>query len=111
MVGVDLVQEHVFGQGPQDNESALEQAKDEQISDCMISSLLSLALSSLMVSWVLMRTLIQFFADSTRAGPERTSRSRTNKSNACNSFLILLVYSYSLVWETGCFGVQSNQWK
>ncbi|KAH8147815.1 uncharacterized protein LAJ45_08281 [Morchella importuna] len=31
--GVDLVQEHVFGQGPQDNESALEQAKDEQISD------------------------------------------------------------------------------
>ncbi|KAI5843556.1 hypothetical protein DFP73DRAFT_552529 [Morchella snyderi] len=31
--GVDYVQEHVFGQGPQDNESALEQAKDEQISD------------------------------------------------------------------------------
>jgi len=31
--GVDLVQEKVFGQGPQDNESAVEQAKDEQISD------------------------------------------------------------------------------
>jgi hypothetical protein len=31
--GVDLVQEKVFGQGPQDNENALEQAKDEQISD------------------------------------------------------------------------------
>lgn len=31
--GVDLVQEKVLGQGPQDNESAMEQAKDEQISD------------------------------------------------------------------------------
>jgi hypothetical protein len=31
--GVDLVQEKVFGQGPQDNENALEQAKDKQISD------------------------------------------------------------------------------
>ncbi|RQM04954.1 hypothetical protein DH86_00003878, partial [Scytalidium sp. 3C] len=31
--GVDLVQQDVLGQGPQDNESALEQAKDEQISD------------------------------------------------------------------------------
>jgi len=31
--GVDLVQERVLGQGPQDNESAIEQAKDEQISD------------------------------------------------------------------------------
>ncbi|KAJ6257648.1 hypothetical protein Dda_7435 [Drechslerella dactyloides] len=30
---VDMVQEKVFKQGPQDNESALEQAKDEQISD------------------------------------------------------------------------------
>jgi hypothetical protein len=27
------VQEKVLGQGPQDNESAVEQAKDEQISD------------------------------------------------------------------------------
>lgn len=32
--GVDWVQENVLGQGPQDNESAFEQAKDEQISDC-----------------------------------------------------------------------------
>ena len=31
--GVDWVQEHIMGQGPQDNESAVEQAKDEQISD------------------------------------------------------------------------------
>lgn len=31
--GVDWVQEHVFKQGPQTNESALEQAKDERISD------------------------------------------------------------------------------
>jgi len=31
--GVDMFQERVLGQGPQDNESALEQAKDEQISD------------------------------------------------------------------------------
>ncbi|KAI9665111.1 MAG: hypothetical protein M1821_006559 [Bathelium mastoideum] len=31
--GIDLVQEKVLGQGPQDNESAVEQAKDEQISD------------------------------------------------------------------------------
>lgn len=34
--GVDMFQQHVMGQGPQDNESALEQAKDEQISDCML---------------------------------------------------------------------------
>lgn len=33
MLGVDLVQEKFLGQGPQDNESAIEQAKDEQISD------------------------------------------------------------------------------
>jgi len=31
--GVDMFQQHVMGQGAQDNESALEQAKDEQISD------------------------------------------------------------------------------
>ncbi|KAF5489934.1 hypothetical protein CGCS363_v012385 [Colletotrichum siamense] len=30
---VDMFQEKVLGQGPQDNESAAEQAKDEQISD------------------------------------------------------------------------------
>jgi hypothetical protein len=30
---VDLVQGRVLGRGPQDNENALEQAKDEQISD------------------------------------------------------------------------------
>ncbi|OCL06252.1 hypothetical protein AOQ84DRAFT_365967 [Glonium stellatum] len=30
---IDLVQEKFLGQGPQDNESAIEQAKDEQISD------------------------------------------------------------------------------
>ncbi|KZV82278.1 hypothetical protein EXIGLDRAFT_627244 [Exidia glandulosa HHB12029] len=33
--GVDWVQEHVMGQGPQTNESAFEQAKDEQISDAI----------------------------------------------------------------------------
>ncbi|CAL1710164.1 unnamed protein product [Somion occarium] len=31
--GIDWVQEHVLGQGPQSNESATEQFKDEQISD------------------------------------------------------------------------------
>ncbi|KAL8836734.1 MAG: hypothetical protein Q9170_002798 [Blastenia crenularia] len=31
--GIDMVQEKVLGQGPQDNESAIEQAKDEQMSD------------------------------------------------------------------------------
>ncbi|KAK4172437.1 hypothetical protein QBC36DRAFT_247533 [Triangularia setosa] len=31
--GVDLFQQHVLGQGDQSNESAIEQAKDEQISD------------------------------------------------------------------------------
>ncbi|KAI1463444.1 uncharacterized protein F4812DRAFT_446963 [Daldinia caldariorum] len=31
--GVDWVQEHILGQGDQSNESAVEQAKDEQISD------------------------------------------------------------------------------
>ncbi|KAI0819888.1 hypothetical protein BC628DRAFT_1331820 [Trametes gibbosa] len=30
---IDWVQEHVLGQGPQNNESASEQFKDEQISD------------------------------------------------------------------------------
>ncbi|KAJ3542922.1 hypothetical protein NMY22_g3328 [Coprinellus aureogranulatus] len=33
--GVDFVQEHVLGQGPQNNESAAEQFKDEQISDAI----------------------------------------------------------------------------
>ncbi|KAG8759942.1 hypothetical protein FRC11_001178 [Ceratobasidium sp. 423] len=32
---IDLYQEHVLKQGPQDNESAFEQAKDEQISDAI----------------------------------------------------------------------------
>lgn len=32
-IGVDAVQQYGLGQGPQDNESAIEQAKDEQISD------------------------------------------------------------------------------
>ncbi|CAP70149.1 uncharacterized protein PODANS_3_2520 [Podospora anserina S mat+] len=32
-IGVDLFQQHVLGQGDQSNESAIEQAKDEQISD------------------------------------------------------------------------------
>lgn len=36
--GVDMFQEKVLGQGPQDNESAIEQAKDEQISDCKLQS-------------------------------------------------------------------------
>ncbi|KAI5865242.1 hypothetical protein GGS23DRAFT_594785 [Durotheca rogersii] len=31
--GVDWVQEHILGQGDQSNESAVEQAKDERISD------------------------------------------------------------------------------
>ncbi|GAD96453.1 conserved hypothetical protein [Paecilomyces variotii No. 5] len=31
--GIDLVQEKVLNQGPQDNESAIEQAKDEQIAN------------------------------------------------------------------------------
>jgi hypothetical protein len=33
VTGIDLIQEKFMGQGPQDNESAIEQAKDEQISD------------------------------------------------------------------------------
>jgi hypothetical protein len=33
LIGVDFVQEKFLGQGAQDNESAAEQAKDEQISD------------------------------------------------------------------------------
>ena len=32
-IGIDFVQEKFLGQGPQNNESAIEQAKDEQISD------------------------------------------------------------------------------
>ena len=31
--GIDAVQQYGFGQGDQSNESAFEQAKDEQISD------------------------------------------------------------------------------
>lgn len=34
VLAIDLFQEHVLKQGPQNNESALEQAKDEYISDC-----------------------------------------------------------------------------
>lgn len=34
-IGVDWVQEHVLGKGDQHNESAFEQAKDEQISDAI----------------------------------------------------------------------------
>ncbi|KAF8636748.1 hypothetical protein AX16_010952 [Volvariella volvacea WC 439] len=33
--GVDWVQEHILKEGSQDNESAFEQAKDEQISDAI----------------------------------------------------------------------------
>ena len=33
ITGIDYVQENFLGQGKQDNESAIEQAKDEQISD------------------------------------------------------------------------------
>lgn len=33
LIGIDYVQENFLGQGKQDNESAVEQAKDEQISD------------------------------------------------------------------------------
>jgi hypothetical protein len=33
MTGVDMVQQYALGQGDQSNESAVEQAKDEQISD------------------------------------------------------------------------------
>lgn len=32
-IGIDAVQQYGFGQGDQSNESAFEQAKDEQISD------------------------------------------------------------------------------
>lgn len=32
-IAIDMVQEKVLGQGDQSNESAVEQAKDEQISD------------------------------------------------------------------------------
>lgn len=33
VIGIDMFQEKVMGAGPQDNESAIEQAKDEQMSD------------------------------------------------------------------------------
>ena len=33
IIGIDAVQQYGLKQGPQDNESAVEQAKDEQISD------------------------------------------------------------------------------
>lgn len=33
VTGIDMVQEKFMGAGPQDNESAIEQAKDEQMSD------------------------------------------------------------------------------
>lgn len=36
LVGVDWVQENVFKQGAQNNESAVEQAKDEQISGMLL---------------------------------------------------------------------------
>ena len=44
--GIDYVQENVMGQGPQNNESAVEQAKDEQISDFIRSKVSVLFLES-----------------------------------------------------------------
>ena len=34
-LGIDFVQERFLGQGPQNNESAFEQAKDKQIADAI----------------------------------------------------------------------------
>ena len=34
-IAIDLFQEHILREGPQDNESALEQAKDKQIADAI----------------------------------------------------------------------------
>ncbi|KAK7680414.1 hypothetical protein QCA50_014242 [Cerrena zonata] len=47
--GIDWVQEHVLGQGPQTNESASEQFKDEQISDFIRRQYKSVAGSDLPV--------------------------------------------------------------
>jgi hypothetical protein len=44
-VAIDFVQEKVLGQGPQDNENALEQRKDEMISDCAFPPFLSFSFS------------------------------------------------------------------
>lgn len=40
VTGIDFVQEKFMGAGPQNNESAVEQAKDEQISDFSESKIL-----------------------------------------------------------------------
>ncbi|KMU84449.1 hypothetical protein CIHG_02234 [Coccidioides immitis H538.4] len=45
--GVDFLQERFMGQGKQDNESAVEQAKDEQISDFIRGQYKSVAGSDL----------------------------------------------------------------
>lgn len=51
VLAVDLFQEHVLKQGPQNNESAIEQAKDEYISDCKRSSEVPTCNRLLTVSW------------------------------------------------------------
>ncbi|KAL8647645.1 MAG: hypothetical protein Q9210_005429 [Variospora velana] len=43
--GIDMVQEKFMGGGPQDNESAIEQAKDEQMSDFIRGKVLRLPIS------------------------------------------------------------------
>lgn len=55
IAGVDFVQEKFMGQGPQDNESAVEQAKDEQISDYLRGQYVS---SSQKAAFVWLETLV-----------------------------------------------------
>ena len=60
LIAVDLVQEHVFKQGDQSNESAIEQAKDEAISDAIRDQYKKMTGKEFMIpdkSWMKVRVL------------------------------------------------------
>jgi hypothetical protein len=70
-IGVDFVQEKFMGGGAQDNESAIEQAKDEQVSiarDCVVRT----------VTYLDNRSRITFVARTSRR-PDLTCPSRTRR--------------------------------
>jgi hypothetical protein len=84
--GVDLVQEKVFNQGPQNNESAMEQAKDEQISDFIREKYKSATGSDFPVSWDARSSPFECWAKNYAGGEDITAtghiRSKTSIPSA-----------------------------
>lgn len=85
IAGIDVIQEKVLGQGPQNNESAIEQAKDEQMSDFIRSK----------VRGTSERTRAKLTSNSTRAPLEAMSLlpiSRVNVGADDGNELLLRFY-------------------